>query len=282
MNTREVVVASAGMLTSVGFDWPSASAAIRTGISNPSASRFVDWGAEPISVHSVGIDLGVGTTRLARMATMVIQECVARSGLADAVRLPLLICSRATRDEDSETTDRGLLPEIEALLGHPLAPGSRQIAGGRTGGLMALEASRAILHQTDVTIPAVVVAGVDSALQWSRLSALENDRRLLTSQNSNGFVVGEGAAALLVTRYSAMPLLVCEGLGFARGEPMAASQVPFRADELVAAMTAAAAGRCVRRQRFRLPNRRYRRRACLFQGGRIGSHALRTKCCRRA
>jgi 3-oxoacyl-[acyl-carrier-protein] synthase I len=62
---------------------------------------------------------------------------------------------------------------------------------------------------------------------------------LLTSRNSNGFIPGEGAAALVVemARPSEAPQLLCMGLGFGT-EPahVEAEDQPLRADGLVAAI----------------------------------------------
>jgi hypothetical protein len=48
--------------------------------------------------------------------------------------------------------------------------------------------------------PQVLIAGVDSLLNFATLQALYERGRILSADNSNGFIPGEGACALLVGR----------------------------------------------------------------------------------
>ena len=91
-------------------------------------------------------------------------------------------------------------------------------------------------------MPYCIIAGVDSLLLSGTLAAYEEKNRLLTSQNSNGFIPGEAAAAVLVgspaTRNpqpAASTELLCLGIGNGQERATMESAEPLRADGLVQA-----------------------------------------------
>jgi 3-oxoacyl-[acyl-carrier-protein] synthase-1 len=84
-----------------------------------------------------------------------------------------------------------------------------------------------------------LIAGVDSLLREATLDAFDAAGRLLTPANSNGFLPGEGAGAILVGQPSAKTELCCTGLGFAREPAHIDSELPLRGDGLAAAVRAA-------------------------------------------
>src|SRR5437879_11157536 len=79
----------------------------------------------------------------------------------------------------------------------PVHPRSSVIAKGRVGGAIALAAAGQLIYEQRV--PLCLIAGVDSFLVAGTLAAYEDKNRLLTSQNSNGFIPGEAGAAVLVS-----------------------------------------------------------------------------------
>ena len=87
----------------------------------------------------------------------------------------------------------------------------------------------------------VLIAATDSLLSWPTLSHYEREDRLLTPTNSNGFMPGEGAGALLVRRPAEGAELVVSGLGFGVEKAHLTSDEPLRADGLSAAIKAALA-----------------------------------------
>jgi 3-oxoacyl-[acyl-carrier-protein] synthase-1 len=112
---------------------------------------------------------------------------------------------------------------------------------GRVGGAVALlQARRALVEGR---FPRCIVAGVDSYLTEATLSAYGQDDRLLTRSNSNGFIPGEAAAAIMLGRAGEHPnaALTLHGLGFAREPAPFGSGRPLRADGLVEAISGALA-----------------------------------------
>ena len=87
-------------------------------------------------------------------------------------------------------------------------------------------------------LPAVIIAGVDSYLSSQTLKGYEERSRLFTSENSNGFIPGEGASAMIVRRPlpSEHPQLVLMGLGFGVEKATLESEEPLRADGLAGAI----------------------------------------------
>lgn len=87
----------------------------------------------------------------------------------------------------------------------------------------------------------VVIAGVDSLLDGGALASYEERSRLLTSYSSNGFIPGEAAGALVVTNTAGMAKPSLAFLGAGSGVEIATigSELPLRADGLVAAIRGA-------------------------------------------
>jgi 3-oxoacyl-[acyl-carrier-protein] synthase-1 len=104
----------------------------------------------------------------------------------------------------------------------------------------ALAGARQLLAQH--AVDQVLVAAVDSLLSKRRLLTLEREGRLLTRLNQNGFLAGEAAAAVLVSRDEAEVTsnrLICAGLGTAGDESSVSNDVPLRGDGLCQAIRSA-------------------------------------------
>jgi 3-oxoacyl-[acyl-carrier-protein] synthase-1 len=91
-----------------------------------------------------------------------------------------------------------------------------------------------------------VVAAVDSLLRWPTLRHYERGNRLMTPVNSDGFMPGEAAGALLVGPDGGQAgELLCAGIGFGMERAHVESGEPLRADGLSQAIQAALAdARC--------------------------------------
>lgn len=238
--TRSVAVAGYGMVTSVGLNAPASAAAIRAGVSNASETTFIDWGGQRIVGHAASLDIPAGRARLVRMIAMAIDECVADSAPRAASGLPLVLCvAEPGRPGRMERLDESLIAEIGGELGVRFAATSRVVAEGHVGGLIGAQYARSLIQ--DAKADAVVVAGVDGYLSWPTLSAFETRHRLLTSKNSNGFIPGEAAGAVLITAPRAGAAALCAGVGFAIENATIESGEPLRGSGLAQAIRAAAA-----------------------------------------
>jgi 3-oxoacyl-[acyl-carrier-protein] synthase I len=238
MSAPPVAIVSAGLVTSVGLSAPAACAAIRASLTNHTETRFTDSNGEWIPAAQVPLDQPWrGREKLIRMLQMAIQECLAPFAHLSLTEVPLLLCvAERQRSGRLAGLDDELPREIATRLNVEFHPEfSGVIAYGRVGVAVALSRARALMHERGVS--QVIVAAVDSLLLAATLKALDEQGRLLSKRNSNGFVPGEAAGALLLAARPGRGLhLTCLGLGFSEEPVTVASEDPLRGDGLTAAI----------------------------------------------
>jgi 3-oxoacyl-[acyl-carrier-protein] synthase-1 len=238
MSAQELAVLKTGLVTAVGLTAPAACAAIRAKITNPTQTRFLDRGAQWITGYSVPFaERGQG--KLEKMAASAAAQCLADIPKEEWSAVPLLLCvAEQTRPGREQGFDEQLHRSIEQRLDTRFAA-TAIIAKGRTSiGTALLEARRLIFERN---AQHVLIVAADSLLEWPTLGAYERASRVLTPDNSNGFIPGEAAAAILVGRPSGRPELLCAGVGFGTESATLDSGLPLRADGLVAAIRGALA-----------------------------------------
>ena len=241
MTGMPIAILKTGLVTSVGLTAPSTCAAIRAKLMNPSETRFIDSGGEWIMAHQVMLEQPWrGLVKLTKMAAMAIDEALADVPKDEWVHIPMLLCvAEADRPGRLDGLDDRLFQDIQAELGARFAPQSAILAHGRLGVAVALAQARTLLAGGCAR---VLVAATDSLLTWPTLSHYEREDRLLTARNSNGFMPGEGAGALLVGAGERQAgELVCTGIGFGREAAHLDSGEPLRADGLSVAIKGALA-----------------------------------------
>lgn len=241
MSATPVAVHSTGLITSVGLNAPSSCAAIRAKVSNPTETRCVDADDEWIRAHQVPFDRPWrGLAKLIQMAVMAIEDCLASASPVDWARLPVLLCA-AEQDRPGRVAgiDDRLLKGIANALGVKFASGSSLICDGRTGIAIALIYARDLIYRRGVE--RVLVVATDSLVTRRTLTHYEQQDRLLTPSNSNGFMPGEGACAFLVGKPTGQRELVCTGIGLGMETAHIDSGEPLRGDGLTHAHKAALA-----------------------------------------
>jgi 3-oxoacyl-[acyl-carrier-protein] synthase-1 len=150
----------------------------------------------------------------------------------------LLCLAELERPGRIERQDEDFLDELQRDLGVRFhSELSMTIAQGRVGCFTALYHARKLLTERRVT--RVLVAATDSLLVGPTLAQYDSVGRLLTPANSNGFIPGEGATAILVGAAEGGPELLVRGIGFAQEKATVHSEEPLRADGLTHAMKAA-------------------------------------------
>lgn len=241
---QAICIVGSGIISAVGLDAPSSCAAIRCSIDNFQETRFLDHAREWVLGASVALDEPCqGRTKLIRMAARAIGEALQSLEGVDSTQLPLLLgVAEEDRPGRLNGLDASLIQAIEQELGICFHPASNVIARGRVSGAVALLNARKMIAES--AHRHVLIAGVDSFLRGATLSAYEQRGRLLTSENSNGFIPGEAAGAIIVSApvASEVPQLACVGLGFGTEKAVVdADDVPLRADGLTAAVRAALA-----------------------------------------
>jgi 3-oxoacyl-[acyl-carrier-protein] synthase-1 len=235
---QPMTVLGAGMVTGVGLSGPTSCAAIRCGINNFRETRFLDKSGEWIVASEAPLEEPWrGPEKLGRMLASVIAETFAADVRLLPEETPVIMCfSERERPGRLEDLNERVLEVTERHLGFALSPASMTITQGRVGAVVALREARALLYDRGAS--AVIIAAADSYLSAQTINAYIEKRRLLTADNSNGFVPGEAAAAVIVRRTSPSeePQLVVVGIGFGVEKSTIESEEPLRADGLVQAI----------------------------------------------
>ncbi|WP_295399612.1 hypothetical protein [uncultured Thiocystis sp.] len=239
MTAQPIAIKHTGLITSVGLSAPAACAAIRAKIGNPTETRFLGSDGEWIMAHQVPLEQPWrGRAKLVKMAAMAIAECLDEIPRAHWSAIPLLLCvAERERPGRLDGLDDQLLVEIEEELGLHFALGSAIIPQGRVSAAIALAEARKLLY--DGKAPLVLIAATDSLLTWPTLSRYERAERLLSSGNSNGFIPGEAAGAILMSRPGGPVELQCIGIGFGTEQASIDADQPLRADGLATAIRGA-------------------------------------------
>ncbi len=210
---RAIAVVSAGVVCAVGLSWPSSCAAMRAGLDGFRETDFVDEVGQPLLGARIGDEwLGLsesggesvhgGVTRTATLAVRAAREAAARAGGLIAGRCVfLLLASDPDRAGYSADELKDCYDACEASIGHRFHAASAILPWGVAGLAAAFERARASLELADVDH--VMLLGVDTLLEAADIQRHLSQRRLLSSQQSDGFISGEASAALVLRRWTA-------------------------------------------------------------------------------
>ncbi|APO78555.1 3-oxoacyl-(acyl-carrier-protein) synthase protein (plasmid) [Rhizobium etli 8C-3] len=232
-------IVSIGMATAVGLDAPSACAAMRARLDGFRETRFLGPGGNWLIGAPVPLPRNwVGEKRMAYLAAGAI--CEAFEAVPEARGQTALILCLAEEGRTGRPAPDGarLLGRIAEIVESPPHGRSRIVAHGRPSGHVALEQARRILAAGEASY--VMIAGVDSYLTAETIAYYLANKRLLTPENSNGFIPGEAAAAVLCMR-SQKNCLRLFGLGLAGEQAFIynTEDLPLRGDGMTSAYRAA-------------------------------------------
>jgi 3-oxoacyl-[acyl-carrier-protein] synthase I len=241
---QPIAILASGMVTGVGLNSPASCAAIRCAIDNFTETRFMDNGGEWIIGSQVPLEKPWrGLSKLVHMAVPAIRECLNEVEHARPEDIPLLLC---VAEEERPGRLQGLNDElfqlIQSELGVRFHRSSGTIPRGHVAGALAMIKARRLIYEERVRY--CIIAGVDSMLVAPTLAAYEKQNRLLTANNSNGFIPGEAGCAVLVgssgqSTRTKQQALFCIGIGRGYEEATVDSEQALRADGLVQAFRAA-------------------------------------------
>jgi 3-oxoacyl-[acyl-carrier-protein] synthase-1 len=235
-----LAILGSGMMTGVGLNAPATCAAMRAGLSGFTETTFNFLNKEPVIGAPVPLQKPWrGIAKLARLAAPAIRECLSFFGNVKPEAVPLLLCvAEPNRPGRLDGLDDDLISELEKILKIQLHPKSSLIARGRIGGAVALDTARRLIHHENFSH--CLIVGVDSFLVGPTIAAYEAKNRLLTAANSNGFIPGEAAAAVLVAPAGVTGgrEFCCVALGFGQEKATIDSEEPLRGEGLVQAYRA--------------------------------------------
>jgi 3-oxoacyl-[acyl-carrier-protein] synthase I len=251
----ELIAVGVGMLTSVGLSAPEVASSVRAGTMRHTESPIADRQLQSVvlaevpgdalpELHAelVDGDFTSREARLLRLAEPALRECLAHLP-ADAPRPPLILAlpeNETARPLDEER----FLDALAVQAGGFDRESSEAIYRGRSGGLRAI--ARA-LDWLQAGAAFAVAGGVDTFRDLYVLGRLDIEGRLKTEANLDGFIPGEGAAFVLLTRAgtpaaaASRPLAGLSGFAAAVEAGHLYSEQPYRGDGLATACTAALA-----------------------------------------
>jgi len=212
MTSEPVAVVGVGMLTAVGLTAPETAAAVRAHTSRFIESTIQDKKRQPYIIAEVPADalsdisisfndaasrLTAREQRLARLAVRPLRECLAPLG-ADAP--PLSLCLALPEADTTRPLARlAVLRSLAAAVGEVVQAERSDVShAGRAGGLAAI--GQAILALQSGHSDFILAGGIDTYRDAYVLSALDIARRVKSESNWDGFIPGEAAAFLLLTR----------------------------------------------------------------------------------
>ena len=188
MKIPPLAIINSGMVSGIGLSAPASCAAIRCAIDNFQETRFMDAGGEWIIGSPVLLEQPWrGTTKLAKMLSSVLKECLECDPQLKLEEIPIILClaekDRPGRFDDLENK---IFLETQSELGIQFHDKSTLIPQGRVAIVTALQQARKLIYESK--IEKVIIAGADTLLVSMTLRVYEEHDRLLTSQNSNGLL----------------------------------------------------------------------------------------------
>lgn len=240
----DLAIKASGLVTSVGFNAPAALAAMRAGVSGVKQSHL--WHA-PSGKYLKAAKVPLpqwweGPGKLAELVAPAIDECLRVAAPVATASIPLLLCvAEPTRLYRAQGPQEVLVAEVESRLETRFHPATQVVARGQVSAAFALREAQRLLSTQRV--PCCIVAGVDSFLNPKLVKEYVKRRRVLAPDNSNGFIPGEAAGALLVVpagRQHGGELRLL-GAGLTREKASIQSEEPLRGDGLTQAIKQALA-----------------------------------------
>lgn len=247
-------IVAGGLCCSLGYHLDAAVSAIRANMDHFQASNFYARSSTPVNVAMLSDDI-YGNERLARWLTFAIHDCskqiINGLSLLDVNKTAIVALGPDTSRPHCDSVELEELIHNAMLMQHVfIAPHNIEksihqkrhkittIMQSRTGLVEGLlQAARYLINKE---AEQVLLIGVDSYLNSADINQLIKDQRLIIGGNSDGFIPGEAAAALLLRRSSAdAPGLHIKGTGKGEEAGLYNGSVPCRSQGLSYALRAA-------------------------------------------
>jgi 3-oxoacyl-[acyl-carrier-protein] synthase-1 len=237
-----LTVLECGVASAVGLSAAATYASIRARIDGFRETRFMAQGGGWIVGAEAPLDgAWRGVHRLAHLLAGPVRECLEQVPEMAPEAIPVLLgVAEPDRPGRFARLDHDLGVLLQEILGVRFHPASRVLALGRIAAAIGLRDASTLLNEQGCK--RAIVACVDTYLSSATLAAFHARRRLLSPANSNGFIPGEAAAALLVAPGGSGPGLDVLSLGLGVENATIESEEPMRGDGLAAAFAHALRG----------------------------------------
>jgi 3-oxoacyl-[acyl-carrier-protein] synthase I len=249
MLPAKAMIVGSGAITSVGYCVPQIWASVRAGIAKFSRSRLIDNNFEPFRIAEIDendledllpenatITMSDRERRMLRLAAPALREALdGRAGKPPVfLGLPRPTPSRASCQQTT------YISALAAQAGVSLDEiRSRVFPNGRAAFFLAVD--EALRYLAEGKGPDAVVGGVDSYLVPELLGRLFAENRLLSDRVSDGFIPGEGAGFVVLSRVSGTPKVkscLIGGVGLASDLGHRYSKSPSLGEGLSSAISA--------------------------------------------
>ena len=208
--TAPVAILRVGAITSAGINGPASFAALRVRLNNFTPSALVQQSEhilhahieQPINIAPTGSFVDLSKSAVERQSVLVakaISECLDNLKDLNTKFIPLLLCvSDPTLPGRPADLEAKLMDNLQRILGRKFSAQSACYAYGQTA------TARAFIHAYELLEkhPFVVLAAVDCLTSFETMLGLMERGQLLTSSNSQGYIPGEAACALLLSSAS--------------------------------------------------------------------------------
>lgn len=237
-------ITATGMVCAVGLNAASACAAMRAGIANFVELPYLDNHLKPFVGAPIAIlDEGFRRDeRLIEMLSKVVASCLQETKTPVSPELPIIVgLAERGRPGGSDELRGSVIDRLQAKTKYQFHSDlSIVMQVGHTAAFRLLDIVRRIFQDSEVS--ACLVCGADSLINHRTLRWLEQHWRVKTSENSDGIIPGEAAAAVLIQRNKisgGQILLEVTGLGFGHETAHVLSEEPLLGKGLASAVQAA-------------------------------------------
>lgn len=238
-------IRAVGMVSSVGNSALECSASVRAGIARLATTSIMSRGRSPLRMGLVApdglaslplVDAAARSTRHRRVLRLAHAAIVEASDGVGGAAVPLSLVTSAL---DHQSTV--MLDDVSMLVGDRIdRAASRHLPTGAAGVFVALLDAAHRIERGEAST--VMVVGADSLLDLRRLDALQGERRLLVDEVMDGFIPGEGAAALVVSAVTPGALATVAGVGAGDDPFRHEGDAPLTGDGLTTAVQTSLVG----------------------------------------
>jgi 3-oxoacyl-[acyl-carrier-protein] synthase-1 len=208
---QKIYIAGTGMITSIGANTAMTIASVRAGVDGFEASEYTNSKQQPITMAQVpheifdefAIELDIGVAhgelmdREIKMAMISAAEALQQANVKKPV--PLILATQEQVPYVSHCPAWKMIANLVNQAELPIDPElSRSVQSGRAGAIEALDLAQRCLY--DLQLDYVLVGGSHSHRDYALLNYLNEMNRTTALGVMNGFIPGEAAGFLLLTR----------------------------------------------------------------------------------